>query len=81
MNWAALFLAAGLLTAGVAAPAAAQGTVRRHLVYFRDKAGSPFSVNRYRPGTAFCVRAASYPACMKISGGLFPDLYLPPGNF
>ncbi|WP_210515450.1 S8 family serine peptidase [Hymenobacter terricola] len=25
-------------------PAAAQGTVRRHLVYFRDKAGTPYSV-------------------------------------
>ena len=45
-NWAALFLAVGLLTAGAAAPAAAQGTVRRHLVYFRDKAGSPFSVSQ-----------------------------------
>ncbi|GAA4023744.1 S8 family serine peptidase [Hymenobacter glaciei] len=34
-----------LLALGVAAvPAAAQGTVRRHLVYFRDKAGTPFSV-------------------------------------
>ena len=30
--------------AAAAAPAAAQGTVRRHLVYFRDKAGTPFSV-------------------------------------
>ena len=30
--------------AATAVPAAAQGTVRRHLVYFRDKAGTPFSV-------------------------------------
>ena len=33
-----------LALAATAAPAAAQGTVRRHLVYFRDKAGTPFSV-------------------------------------
>ena len=33
-----------LALAAAAAPAAAQGTVRRHLVYFRDKAGTPFSV-------------------------------------
>ncbi|WP_426059240.1 S8 family serine peptidase [Hymenobacter sp. B1770] len=35
---------AGLVNLLAAAPASAQGTVRRHLVYFRDKAGSPFSV-------------------------------------
>ncbi len=29
-----------------AEPAAAQGTVRRHMVYFRDKAGSPFSLSQ-----------------------------------
>ncbi|MCI1187579.1 S8 family serine peptidase [Hymenobacter sp. DH14] len=29
-----------------ATSAAAQGTVRRHLVYFRDKAGTPFSVTQ-----------------------------------
>ncbi|WP_310397836.1 S8 family serine peptidase [Hymenobacter sp.] len=34
----------GALGALAAAPAAAQSTVRRHLVYFRDKAGTPFSV-------------------------------------
>ena len=41
-----LFLTGLLLLAlaAAAAPAAAQGTVRRHLVYFRDKAGTPFSV-------------------------------------
>ena len=33
-----------LALAVTAAPAAAQGTIRRHLVYFRDKAGTPFSV-------------------------------------
>ena len=33
-----------LALAATVAPAAAQGTVRRHLVYFRDKAGTPFSV-------------------------------------
>ena len=33
-----------LALAAVAAPAGAPGTVRRHLVYFRDKAGTPFSV-------------------------------------
>lgn len=37
-----LLLALGAATA----PAAAQGTVRRHLVYFRDKAGTPFSVTQ-----------------------------------
>ena len=38
----------GVLASGLAAlttaPAAAQGPVRRHFVYFRDKAGTPFSV-------------------------------------
>ncbi|GAB3583966.1 S8 family serine peptidase [Hymenobacter daeguensis] len=38
------WLIAGALTALAAAPAAAQGTVRRHLVYFRDKVGTPYSV-------------------------------------
>jgi len=33
-----------LALAASAAPVAAQGTVRRHLVYFRDKTGTPFSV-------------------------------------
>ena len=33
-----------LVLSAAATPAAAQGTVRRHLVYFRDKAGTPFSV-------------------------------------
>ncbi|MDQ2794446.1 MAG: S8 family serine peptidase [Bacteroidota bacterium] len=40
-------LLTGLLLLALAASAnsaAAQGTVRRHLVYFRDKAGTPFSV-------------------------------------
>ncbi|MBO2012600.1 S8 family serine peptidase [Hymenobacter negativus] len=40
------WLVAGVLTALAAAPAAAQGTVRRHLVYFRDKAGTPYSVTQ-----------------------------------
>ncbi|MBD2769028.1 S8 family serine peptidase [Hymenobacter sp. BT664] len=44
IKWLGLVLIAGLLPALAAAPAAAQGTVRRHLVYFRDKAGSPYSV-------------------------------------
>lgn len=36
-----------LLALGASATsAAAQGTVRRHLVYFRDKAGTPFSVSQ-----------------------------------
>ncbi|SFP88098.1 S8 family serine peptidase [Hymenobacter arizonensis] len=40
-----VFLAvAGLVNLVAAAPVSAQGTVRRHLVYFRDKAGSPYSV-------------------------------------
>ena len=33
-----------LALGATATPAAAQGTVRRHLVYFRDKVGTPFSV-------------------------------------
>ena len=41
-KWLLAFSMAGAALA--AAPAAAQGTVRRHLVYFRDKAGTPFSV-------------------------------------
>ena len=36
----------GAWAALAAAPAAAQGTVRRHLVYFRDKTGTPFSVSQ-----------------------------------
>ena len=43
-KWVSLALVAGALNALAAAPAAAQGIVRRHLVYFRDKAGTPFSV-------------------------------------
>ena len=35
--------------------AAAQGTVRRHLVYLRDKAGTPFSVSQ--PQAFLSVRA------------------------
>ncbi|WP_082115784.1 S8 family serine peptidase [Hymenobacter terrenus] len=43
-KWLGLALAAGIFNMLSAAPAAAQGTVRRHLVYFRDKAGTPYSV-------------------------------------
>jgi serine protease AprX len=43
-KWPFLVFAVGVLSALAAAPVAAQGTVRRHLVYFRDKAGTPFSV-------------------------------------
>jgi len=39
-------LSVGCLLALAAAPAAAQGTVRRHLVYFRDKNGTPYSVSQ-----------------------------------
>ncbi|WP_375416011.1 S8 family serine peptidase [uncultured Hymenobacter sp.] len=48
--WALLLLGGvGLLAPGAAAaqaPVPAPGTVRRHLVFFRDKAGSPFSLAR-----------------------------------
>ncbi len=40
-----LLLNVVLLLAGASA-ARAQGTVRRHLIYFRDKAGTPFSVTQ-----------------------------------
>lgn len=40
------WLVAGALTVLAVAPAAAQGTVRRHLVYFRDKVGTPYSVTQ-----------------------------------
>ncbi|WP_201985518.1 S8 family serine peptidase [Hymenobacter rubidus] len=43
-KWLFLALIGSVLTVVAAKPAAAQGTVRRHLVYFRDKAGTPFSV-------------------------------------
>ena len=43
-KWLILGLVAGIIQGLAAAPAAAQGTVRRHLIYFRDKAGTPFSV-------------------------------------
>ncbi|MCC3152938.1 S8 family serine peptidase [Hymenobacter sp. BT770] len=39
-------LVAGALQVLAAAPVAAQGTVRRHLIYFRDKAGTPFTVGK-----------------------------------
>ncbi|MBJ6109142.1 S8 family serine peptidase [Hymenobacter sp. BT523] len=39
-------LLTGALELLAAAPSAAQGTVRRHLVYFRDKAGTPYSVTQ-----------------------------------
>jgi len=42
----ALALLAGALSAFAARPVVAQGTVRRHLVYFRDKAGTPFSLSQ-----------------------------------
>ncbi|UOQ95986.1 S8 family serine peptidase [Hymenobacter sp. 5317J-9] len=43
-QWFGFALLAGALELLAAAPAAAQGTVRRHLVYFRDKAGTPYTV-------------------------------------
>jgi len=43
-KWLIMVVLTGLLQALAATPAAAQGTVRRHLVYFRDKAGTPYSV-------------------------------------
>ena len=43
-KWLFLALLSGVLQALALAPAAAQGPVSRHLVYFRDKANSPYSV-------------------------------------
>jgi serine protease AprX len=45
-NYLLFLLAAGAFVLAGAVPAAAQGSVRRHLVFFRDKAGTPFSVTR-----------------------------------
>lgn len=45
-KWLVAFSMVGAWAALAAAPAAAQGTVRRHLVYFRDKTGTPFSVSQ-----------------------------------
>lgn len=45
-----------LLLSGIA-PAAAQGTVRRHLVYFRDKAGTPYQVGQ--PAAFLSARAVA----------------------
>ena len=45
----------GLTTNPAAAQSATQGTVRRHLIYFRDKAGTPFSVAQ--PQTFLSARA------------------------
>lgn len=50
-------LAAGVLYLLAANPAVAQGTVRRHLVYFRDKAGTPYSVAQ--PQAFLSARAVS----------------------
>ena len=44
IKYLGLIAVAGILSLATAAPAAAQGPARRHLVYFRDKAGTPFSV-------------------------------------
>jgi serine protease AprX len=42
-----LWLAAVLLLSLLAATSAqAQGTVRRHIIYFKDKAGTPYSVSQ-----------------------------------
>jgi hypothetical protein len=54
-KWLVLLLITGLLNGLSAAPVAAQGTVRRHLIYFRDKAGTPFSVAQ--PQAFLSVRA------------------------
>ena len=43
-KWLVALSVVGAWTALAAAPAAAQGTVRRHLVYFRNKTGTPYSV-------------------------------------
>ncbi|RZK63005.1 MAG: hypothetical protein EOO59_00955 [Hymenobacter sp.] len=43
----AFWAAAALLLALLSPVAArAQGTVRRHLIYFQDKAGTPYSVSQ-----------------------------------
>ncbi len=52
----ALSLMAVLLLSGMA-PAAAQATVRRHLVYFRDKAGTPYQVGQ--PAAFLSARAVA----------------------
>ncbi len=44
IKWPGLILLIGVLQGLAAGPGAAQGTVRKHLVYFRDKAGTPYSV-------------------------------------
>ncbi len=54
--WRALALGALLGLSG-GAPAAAQGTVRRHLVYFRDKAGTPYQVGQ--PAAFLSARAVA----------------------
>ena len=41
-----LTLLVGAFGALASRPAAAQGTVRRHMVYFRDKVGTPFSLGQ-----------------------------------
>ncbi len=43
-KWLVPALVAGALTTLTAAPAVAQGPVRRSMVYFRDKVGTPYSV-------------------------------------
>ncbi|MGI4886067.1 MAG: S8 family peptidase [Janthinobacterium lividum] len=52
----ALALAAAVLI-GETAPARAQGPVRRHLVYFRDKAGTPYRVDQ--PAAFLSARAVA----------------------
>ena len=45
-KWFMPALLAGAITALAGPPAAAQGPVRRSMVYFRDKAGTPYSVTQ-----------------------------------
>ena len=54
--WRALALMVAVLL-GEAAPARAQGPVRRYLVYFRDKAGTPYQVGQ--PGAFLSARAVA----------------------
>ncbi|MFD1469553.1 S8 family peptidase [Hymenobacter caeli] len=55
--WLRALALVGAVLLGEMAPAVAQGTVRRHLVYFRDKAGTPYQVGQ--PAAFLSARAVA----------------------
>lgn len=60
-------LSLGLLTAALPQQSLAQGTVRKHLIYFRDKTGTPYSIGQ--PSAFLSARAITRRSRQNISVG------------